>query len=223
MARSFADTRQYCRHSRQAFVSGWISCFGVPSTITTDRGQQFELSLWKHLMRLLGTQRIRTTAYNPIANGLIEHFYRQLKGAIKCLSDTTQWTKALPLILLGIHTTFKQYCRWTATELVYGTTLRLPDYFTSTPRSSQLEPHSYVTQLKTIIHKLQSPNISKQKQRTIHIHTDISSCPYAFVRYDGVRKSLQPPYNGPFKVLQRFSKHFTLDVAGQKKVFTGPP
>ena len=30
----------------QAFVSGWVARFGVPSTITTDRGQQFESFLW---------------------------------------------------------------------------------------------------------------------------------------------------------------------------------
>ena len=39
----------------QAFVNGWISRFGVPTTITTDRGQQFESALWMQLMRLLGT------------------------------------------------------------------------------------------------------------------------------------------------------------------------
>ena len=179
----------------QAFVSGWISRFGVPSTITTDRGQQFESSLWKHLMRLLGTHRIRTTAYHPIANGLVERFHRQLKGAMKCLPDTTHWTKALPLILLGIRTTFKQDCRCTAAELVYGTTLRLPgEFFNTTSTSAQLEPDSYATQLKTIIQKLQPPAIRKQKQRTTHIHSDLSSCPYVFVRHDGVRKSLQPPY-----------------------------
>ena len=48
----------------QAFISGWVAQFGVPATITTDRDQQFESTL--------GTQQIRTTAYHPIANGLVE-------------------------------------------------------------------------------------------------------------------------------------------------------
>ena len=47
----------------QAFVSGWVSRFGIPSVITTDRGVQFESSLWQQLMQLLGTKRTRTTAY----------------------------------------------------------------------------------------------------------------------------------------------------------------
>lgn len=48
----------------RAFVSGWISRFGTPFTITTDRGCQFESALWEKLMRLLGSKRIRTTAYH---------------------------------------------------------------------------------------------------------------------------------------------------------------
>ena len=205
----------------QAFIGGWISHFGVPSTITTDRGPQFESSLWKHLMCLLGSHRIRTTAYHPIANGLVERFHRQLKGAIKCLPDYTHWTKALPLILLGIRTTIKQDCRCTAAELVYGTTLRLPgEFFSTSSTSAQLEPHSYVTQLKNIMQKIQPPATRKQKPRTTHIHSDLSTCPYVFVRHDGVKKSLQPPYDGPFQVLQRSSKHFTLDISGQQKVIS---
>jgi len=42
-----------------AFVGGWISRFGVPSTVTTDHGRQFESALWNQLTRLLGIQRIR--------------------------------------------------------------------------------------------------------------------------------------------------------------------
>ena len=64
----------------QAFCSGWIARFGVPSTITTDHGRQFESALWQQLIQLLGSKR------NPIANGLIERFHCQLKASLKCSS-----------------------------------------------------------------------------------------------------------------------------------------
>ena len=46
------------------FVAGWVARFGVPSIITTDRGSQFQSHLWQHLVRLLGTKQLRTTAYH---------------------------------------------------------------------------------------------------------------------------------------------------------------
>ena len=38
----------------EAFITGWIARFGTPSTITTDRGRQFESTLWTELTNLLG-------------------------------------------------------------------------------------------------------------------------------------------------------------------------
>ena len=95
-------------------------------------------------MRLLGAQRIRPTAYHPIANGLVERF--------ECI-DTTHWTKALPLVLLGIRTTIKQDLKCTPAELVYGTMLLLPgEFFTtnssnniSDPSTFQIPPHMLLT------------------------------------------------------------------------------
>ena len=57
----------------QAFVTNWIARFGVPSSVTTDQGRQFESSLWyrSQLMKLLGVHRIRTTAYHSMSNGII--------------------------------------------------------------------------------------------------------------------------------------------------------
>ena len=91
----------------EAFVISWVARFGVPSTVTTDRGSQFESALWEHLMHLLGTKRIRTTAYHPISNGLIERFHRQLKASLKCQQTPTNWVSSLPLTLLGIRTAVK--------------------------------------------------------------------------------------------------------------------
>ena len=59
----------------RTFIQGWISRFGVPSMVTTDRVRQFESSLWGNLMQLLGCKCIHTTSYHPVANDLVEHFH----------------------------------------------------------------------------------------------------------------------------------------------------
>ena len=110
----------------QAFISNWVSQFGVPTLITTDEGKQFESSLWSQLMKILDTQRTHTTTYHPIANGLVKHLHRQIKAAIKCLPNPNDWISGLHWILLGIDTAFKEDIGCSSAELVYGTTLRIP-------------------------------------------------------------------------------------------------
>ena len=53
------------------FVSTSVARFGTPSVVTTDRGSQFESSLFFALTRMLGIHRTRTTAYHPAANGMV--------------------------------------------------------------------------------------------------------------------------------------------------------
>ena len=139
-----------------AFMSGWISRFSTPSTITTDRGSQFESSLWHSLMHLLGSSRLRTTAYHPVANGLVERFHRQLKAALKAQPSPTAWAESFPLVLLGIRTALKNDLGCSTAELVYGTTLRLPgEFFSSSVTFSSPDQASYATRLKAAMAKLQ--------------------------------------------------------------------
>lgn len=111
-----------------AFFSGWISRFGVPKEIVTDQGRQFESSLFNEVLKLLGIKRIRTTTYNPAANGLIERWHRTLKAALKCNFESN-WVKALPTVLLNLRSTFKPELEASVAEMVYGATLRLPSEF----------------------------------------------------------------------------------------------
>jgi len=67
--------------------------FGVPSSVTTDRGRQFESALWQRLMELLESKRIRTTSYHPIANSIIERFHCQLQSSIKACNSVNFRTK----------------------------------------------------------------------------------------------------------------------------------
>jgi transposase InsO family protein len=53
-------------------VNGWISRYGIPEDVTTDRGPQFMSEVWSLLCCQLGIRHRRTTAYHPQANGLVE-------------------------------------------------------------------------------------------------------------------------------------------------------
>ena len=55
-----------------AFFSGWIARFGIPATITTDRGAQFESKLWDGLCNQFGIVRNRTMSYHPQSNSMVE-------------------------------------------------------------------------------------------------------------------------------------------------------
>ena len=45
---------------------------------------------------------------------------------------------------------------------------------------------------------------------------DLASCTHVFLRRDSVKAPLQAPYDGPFRVLQRADKFYTIEVNGRK-------
>ena len=125
--------------------------------MTTDRGRQFESALWKQFTQLLGTKHLRTTAYHPIANGLIERFHRHLTAALKAQPHPERWTEAL---LLGIRTAMKDDIHCTAADLVYGTSLRLPgEFFTPRSDATNIDPTSYVV-IRTLCPSIASSQLT---------------------------------------------------------------
>ena len=57
-----------------------------------------------------------------------------------------------------------------------------------------------------------------QQQQQTQVRDNLMSCPFVFVRHDGVKHTLQPPYDEPYKVLKHSDKHYTLDICGYQKV-----
>ena len=176
--------------------------------------------MWRSFTQLLGTRHLRTTAYHPCANGLVERLHRQLKAALKSYPQQGNWTDALPLVLLGIRTSIKEDLGCTAAQLVYGTTLHLPGSFFSAPTDSNPDPQSYVLNLQYRMQQLQATPPRPVNNTPISSNEALWNSPYVFIRHDRVRKPLQPPYDGPFKVLDRAPKYFTINVKGRRDTVT---
>ena len=74
----------------QAFLAIWISRFGIPAHLSSDRGPQFTSAIWASFSQALDIRLHQTTAFHPQANGLVERFCRHLKSALmSCLSGPT--------------------------------------------------------------------------------------------------------------------------------------
>ena len=56
----------------KAFVNVWLSSFGCPASLHSDKGSNFMSNLFKNVCKELGINRTSTTAYHPQGNGMIE-------------------------------------------------------------------------------------------------------------------------------------------------------
>jgi len=92
--------------------------FGIPLRITTDQGGQFKAELFKRLMQLTGSTHLRTTAYHPSANDLVERFHRQIKRLSYAIKRKIL-VEILPVVLMGIRAAWKEDLQATTAEMIY--------------------------------------------------------------------------------------------------------
>ena len=76
-----------------ALVTHWISRFGVPANLTSDRGPQFVSALWDRLCTILGIVHHQTSAYHLASNGMVERFHRSLKNTLRARCADSLWNQ----------------------------------------------------------------------------------------------------------------------------------
>lgn len=198
-----------------AFFAHWIARFGCPKLITTDQGSQFESALFTSLTRMVGGKRIRTTAYHPAANGLVERWHRTLKAAIMC-HQNSKWTEVLPTVLLGLRSCYKEDLKASPAEFLYGTTLRIPGEF-FTHEDPPEDPYYFLEDFRIHMREVKPVPAAHHSRRKTFYFKDLYTCTHVFLRQDAVKHSLDQPYSGPHKVLKRVDDRvFTIELNGRE-------
>ena len=194
----------------RALLRHWVSRFGVPDDLTSDRGRQFTSELWRELHEVLGVKQQRTTAYHPMANGLVERLHRHLKSSIMARSTETDWMDQLPMVLLGIRTAWRTELDCSPAELVYGTALKVPGILIGETSGQDLPSSEFVSDLFNRMAKLSPVEMAHHATAKVNIPANMESAKYVYVRTDAVRAPLVRPYTGPFKVVKKDAKYFTI-------------
>jgi len=188
----------------EAFLFVWVSRFGPPLSVTTDQGRQFTGELMKNLNEKLGIHHIRCSAYNPKANGMIERCHRTLKTALK--SRGGLWLKQLPFVLLGIRMMPDNEGN-SAFSRVTGEQPMVPQLLVS-----QWTPAEVVKELNKLQHQFKPP---RTRKTPTFMPEELATCSHVWLRLDRVRKPLEAPYQGPFKVMSRTKHTVTIEVRGK--------
>lgn len=192
----------------RTFLSTWVSRFGVPLYVVTDRGTQFESELFSELSSLIGFHRLRTTAYHPECNGKIERVHRTLKTSI--MARKQDWIQALPIVLLGIRS-LPSDTGFSPFSAVTGTQILLPSplvHISPTEEFSVKENKDLIDSMKKLHFDMFTRKQSSTKRP--YIPLELKTCTHVWIRVDRVRRSLEAPYTGPFEVKTRSEKYFVL-------------
>ena len=51
---------------------------------------------------------------------------------------------------------------------------------------------------------------------TVDVSNTLHGATHVFIRHDATRKPLQPPYDGPYRVLDRSTNFYTVDIKGRQ-------
>ena len=104
---AFVTKDQKAKTVAQILYEQFISVFGTPAKLLSDRGTNFTSALVEELCLAFGIQKCRTTAYHVQCNGQVERFHQTLFRMIRKLSADKKdhWELHLPELLQAYNST----------------------------------------------------------------------------------------------------------------------
>ncbi|XP_075732829.1 uncharacterized protein LOC142775352 [Rhipicephalus microplus] len=120
--------------------------------------------------------------------------------------------EAIPAVILCLRFNFKPDILATPAEVIYRERLRFPaEFLAALPSSTTTsDPTDFLAWLRHTIAALRSVLAAHHSKRTPFVFKERAPSTHVFLRDDTVRRLFQPPYSGPYLVVHRDDKTFTL-------------
>ncbi|XP_055941784.1 uncharacterized protein LOC129971834 [Argiope bruennichi] len=99
--------------------------------------------------------------------------------------------------------------------MVYGENIKLPGEFFDA-NIPHMSPGTFINDLQNIMELMRPKETQRKSHPKIFVHKDLESTSHVFLRIDRVRKPLEPPYEGPYFVISRTPKYFTLRIKNKE-------
>ncbi|KAF8789985.1 Retrovirus-related Pol polyprotein like [Argiope bruennichi] len=135
----------------EELIRSWISHYGVPMILHSDRGTNFNSALFTELCKRLRILKTRTTALHPESDGMVDRFNRTILNHLSLFVSRNQieWDMHLPLFLLAYRSAVHEATGWIPSEMLFGRTLRLPcDILFGRPTDTPSSPNKYLNDLE---------------------------------------------------------------------------
>ena len=84
---AYVTPNQTAKPIAKLLYGGYISIFGAPARLLSDRGTSFTSSIIEELYKILGIQRLQTMPYCPQTNGLVERSHQMIMCMIGKLGE----------------------------------------------------------------------------------------------------------------------------------------
>ena len=131
------------------------------------------------------------SGYHFSCNGAVERQHRSLKTALKAKCENNNWLINLPLVLLGLKNSISSHSGTSSSIATYGKNLNMP----CVVFDNMLEFNNEL--------KYQTPVANITDSFNSYVPKDFRTCKFVLYRKLGILKSLEQPYSGPYRVLDR--------------------
>ena len=128
---AYVTPNQTAKTFAKFLYGGYISIFGAPARLLSDKDTSFTSSIIEELCQILGIQQLWTTPYQPQTNGLVERLHQMIMHMIGKLGEDKKanWPSHLAEIAHAYNSTRSTVTGYSPHYLMFGQWPRLPVNF----------------------------------------------------------------------------------------------